>query len=227
MRDFRDAKAMAQTLRRALAAKGLTISHSESLELVAEALGVRDWNTLSATIRDATASPPSEPRPSVDKPRGTPNARGFSGLSAALEETLHRAVGFADERSHQNATPEHLLLALAEDAGAVAVLRACAIDVDLLRSGLIDYVDSGSPSLRGDDGGPAAPTPAFQRIIQRAVIHVHSGGLGDVTGANVLIALFSERDSHACKLLGDQGMTRLDALNFVAHGISKGDAAPV
>jgi hypothetical protein len=223
MRDFRDAKAMARTLRAALAARGLKISHSESLELIAKTLGARDWNTLSAMIRAEPAPAPQPPL--TDEAKQPPTARGFTTFSAALEETLHRAVRLANARRHAYATAEHLLLALTDDHDAAAVLGACAVELDALRSGLAGHLDS-EPASSGDDGDEdAAPSGAFQRIIQRAVIHVQSSGNGVVTGANVLIALFSESDSRAFRLLSDQRMTRFDAVSFVAHGIRKGDGS--
>ena len=142
-------------------------------------------------------------------------------LSRNLEETLHRALRYANERRHEYATLEHLLLALTDDQDAVAMLRACDIRVDKLRSDLVEYIDNDLSSLitnRSDDG---APTDSFQRVLHRAAIHVQSSGREEVTGANVLVALFSERESHAVFYLQDQEMTRLDAVNYISHGITK------
>ncbi|HLI65364.1 MAG TPA: glyoxalase superfamily protein [Caulobacteraceae bacterium] len=310
MRDFRDAKAMAQTLRRALTAKGLTISNSDSLELIAQALGIRDWNTLSALIRaesearpgerratedaesaalapeeSATAEgllgravdlanrhgyppdrlllaleaakvlnirtneleviarklgakdwnslvtmlrngalspPPSEdPASAMGASRPPGRGRGSTRFSPNLEQTLHVAVNLAAQRGHRDTTSEHLLRALADDRDAALVLDACAIDIDRLRAELAAWLDGERASAAGEDGAAATPTGAFQRIIQRAVIHVQLAGSDFVTGANVLVAIFSERDSRACELLNENGMTRLDAVNFIAHGIRK------
>jgi hypothetical protein len=228
MRDFRDAKAMARTLRTALAAKGLKVGNSDSLELIAKALGARDWNTLSAMLHAEAAPPRGQAAPQADAPEPPParpqsGTRGFAGFSPLLEQTLHRAVDLANRRRQPYATPEHLLLALADGPDAAAVLRACAIDLNLFRRELLRGL-AAEPGAAGDDGGEqSAPSSAFQRIIQRAVIHVQSAGGDLVTGANVLIALFSERDGAAAKLLSAQGLTRFDAVNFVAHGIRKGD----
>ncbi len=142
-------------------------------------------------------------------------------FSRHLEETLHRAVGYANDRKHEYATLEHLLLALADDPEAAAVMRACNVDLTLLKKSLTTYVDTELKSLVVDDGEDAKPTAGFQRVIQRAVIHVQSSGRDEVTGANVLVAVFSERESHAAYFLQEQEMTRYDAVNFIAHGIAK------
>jgi ATP-dependent Clp protease ATP-binding subunit ClpA len=142
-------------------------------------------------------------------------------FSRHLEETLHRAVGYANDRKHEYATLEHLLLALADDPEASAVMRACNVELGLLKKNLTAYVDSELKSLIVEDGEDAKPTAGFQRVIQRAVIHVQSSGRDEVTGANVLVAVFSERESHAAYFLQEQEMTRYDAVNFIAHGIAK------
>jgi hypothetical protein len=224
MRDFRDAKAMARTLRSALAAKGLKISNSDSLELIAQAFGLRDWNTLSAML-GAEPEPPKPAEPPTSEPiysAARPVRSGHVGFSPGLEEALHRAVAFARQRSHEYATPEHLLLALSDDQDAAAVLKACAVNLDELRAGLTDYLDTGLNSIVAEAEEHPRPTASFQRIIQRAVIHIQSSGAGQVTGANVLVAIFSERESHAAGLLIEHKMNRYDAVNFIAHGIAKG-----
>ena len=142
-------------------------------------------------------------------------------LSSSLEQTLHRALSLANERRHEYATLEHLLLALAEDPDAVAVLRACGVELDRLGSDLADYVDNELSSLITAQAGDAKPTAGFQRVLQRAAIHVQSSGREEVTGANVLVALFSERESHAVYFLQEQEMSRLDAMNYISHGIAK------
>jgi len=142
-------------------------------------------------------------------------------LSANLEQTLHRALGYANERRHEYATLEHLLLALSEDADAVAVLRACGVELDRLRSEIQDYIDNELSNLITAQLGDAKPTAGFQRVLQRAAIHVQSSGREEVTGANVLVAMFSERESHAVYFLQEQEMSRLDALNYISHGIAK------
>ncbi|MGK2739475.1 ATP-dependent Clp protease ATP-binding subunit ClpA [Tepidicaulis sp. LMO-SS28] len=142
-------------------------------------------------------------------------------LSRSLEEGLHRALALANERKHEYATLEHLLLALVEDRDAAAVMRACNVDLEQLRQQLVQYVDNELQSLIIDDGEEAKPTAGFQRVIQRAVIHVQSSGREEVTGANVLVAMFAERESHAAYFLQEQDMTRYDAVNYISHGIAK------
>ena len=142
-------------------------------------------------------------------------------FSRQLEESLHRAVAYANQRKHEYATLEHLLLSLVDDEDAAAVMRACDVDLASLRTTLTNYVDNELRSLVVDDGEDAKPTAGFQRVIQRAVIHVQSSGREEVTGANVLVAIFSERESHAAYFLQEQDMTRYDAVNYIAHGIAK------
>ncbi|MBM3571974.1 MAG: AAA family ATPase, partial [Alphaproteobacteria bacterium] len=142
-------------------------------------------------------------------------------LSRNLERSLHRALDLANERRHEFATLEHLLLALTEDQDAVAVLRACGVDVDRLRRDLTQYVDAELNALVSNRGDEAKPTAGFQRVVQRAVIHVQSSGRAEVTGANVLVAMFSERESHAVYYLQEQEMSRFDAVNYISHGIAK------
>ena len=142
-------------------------------------------------------------------------------FSKGLEQGLHDALELANERNHEFATLEHLLLALLEDADTNAVLEACAVDIKQLKESLTNYIDQELVGLISDEDEDCKPTAGFQRVIQRAVIHVQSSGRDEVTGANVLVALFSERESHANFFLQEQDMTRYDAVNFIAHGISK------
>src|SRR6195952_3154416 len=142
-------------------------------------------------------------------------------LSRNLEQTLHRALSLASERRHEYATLEHLLLGLADDSDAATVLRACGVDLDKLRQDLGEFLDKDLSGLATDRAGDPKPTAGFQRVVQRAAIHVQSSGRDEVTGANVLVALFSERESHAVYFLQMQDMTRLDAVNFIRHGIAK------
>jgi ATP-dependent Clp protease ATP-binding subunit ClpA len=142
-------------------------------------------------------------------------------LSRNLEKTLHRALAYANERRHEYATLEHLLLSLAEDQDAVAVLRACTVDLEKLRRDLLNYVDNDLTSLVSSHVEDAKPTASFQRVLQRAAIHVQSSGREEVTGANVLVAMFAERESHAVYFLQEQEMTRFDAVNYISHGIAK------
>jgi ATP-dependent Clp protease ATP-binding subunit ClpA len=142
-------------------------------------------------------------------------------FSRNLEEALHRALALANEHAHEYATLEHLLLALIDDQDAASVLRACDVDLDQLRKNLEDYVENELDSLTQDTDGDSKPTAGFQRVIQRAVIHVQSSGREEVTGANVLVAIFAERESHAAYFLQEQEMTRYDAVNYISHGIAK------
>ena len=142
-------------------------------------------------------------------------------FTESLEKVLHSALMFANERSHEYATLEHLLLALVDDADAIAVMRACDVDLDALKSTLVNYIDSELSNLVTEYDEEAKPTAGFHRVIQRAVIHVQSSGREEVTGANVLVAIFAERESHAAFFLQEQEMTRYDAVNYISHGISK------
>ncbi|WP_417452032.1 ATP-dependent Clp protease ATP-binding subunit ClpA [Kordiimonas sp.] len=143
-------------------------------------------------------------------------------FSPHLEETLHRALKEANERSHEYATLEHLLLSLLEDPDATAVLKACDVDVEILRGQVLEYLDDDMENLKVDaDGLEATPTAGFQRVVQRALLHVQSSGREEMTGANLLVALFSERESHAVYFLQSQDMTRLDAVSYISHGIAK------
>jgi len=142
-------------------------------------------------------------------------------LSRNLEQSLHRALAHATERRHEYATLEHLLLALTEDQDAIAVLRACGVGIDLLRQNLNDFIENELTDLMVMHSAEPKPTAGFQRVVQRAVIHVQSSGREEVTGANVLVALFSERESHAVYFLQVHDMTRLDAVNYISHGIAK------
>jgi ATP-dependent Clp protease ATP-binding subunit ClpA len=142
-------------------------------------------------------------------------------FSPGLEKALHQALTFANERHHEFATLEHLLLALIDDAEAGAVMRACSVDLDVLRETVRGYIDSELDNLITGYDEDSKPTAGFQRVIQRAVIHVQSSGRDEVSGANVLVAIFAERESHAAYFLQEQQMTRYDAVNYISHGIAK------
>jgi ATP-dependent Clp protease ATP-binding subunit ClpA len=228
MRDFRDAKAMARDLRQALAAKGLKVSLAEALELVARLLGARDWNTLAAAIQAASkpAAPAPQPAPApspptAPKPFDAPRRPGSIRFAPALEATLHRATRLAAARKHEYTTLEHLLVALTDDRDALAVLEACAVDAPELASALTAWIDAALTSLVLKEAEDPKPTAGFHRVIQRAVIHVQSAGRDEVSGANVLTAIFSERESRAYALLTEREMTRFDAVNFIANGVRK------
>jgi ATP-dependent Clp protease ATP-binding subunit ClpA len=142
-------------------------------------------------------------------------------FSSSLEESLHRAIEYANERHHEYATLEHLLLSLIDDRDASSVMRACNVDIERLRAKLTDFLDKELTNLILDQDSEAQPTASFQRVIHRAVVHVQSSGREEVTGANVLVAVFAERESNAAYFLQEQDMTRFDAVNFISHGISK------
>lgn len=146
-------------------------------------------------------------------------------LTNTLEDAIHRAIGFANARRHELATLEHLLLALIDEPDAARVMRACSVDLGELRKTLTKFIDTELDTLVFDiEGSEAAPSTGFQRVIQRAAIHVQSSGRSEVTGANVLVAIFNERESHAAFFLQEQDMTRYDAVNFLSHGIAKDPA---
>ena len=146
-------------------------------------------------------------------------------FSNSLEQAIHSALALANARPHELATLEHLLVALIDEPDAAQVMQACAVDLDELRTTLEEFIDDDLSTLITDvDGSEAVPTAAFQRVIQRAAIHVQSSGRNEVTGANVLVAIFAERESNAAYFLQDQDMTRYDAVNFIAHGVAKDPA---
>jgi ATP-dependent Clp protease ATP-binding subunit ClpA len=142
-------------------------------------------------------------------------------FSRALEKTLRRALSLANERRHEYATLEHLLLALIDDVDAAAVLRACGVDLDALRKTVVQYLDTELENLVVESQEEAKATNGFQRVVQRAAFHVQSSGREEVTGANVLVAIFAERETHAAYFLQEQDMTRYDAVNYISHGIAK------
>jgi len=151
----------------------------------------------------------------------------MASFSPVLEETIHRALTLATDRKHELATLEHLLLALLDDKDAAAVITACDVDITPLRADVTRYLDEDLASLTVEDFEEARPTAGFHRVIQRAVIHVQSSGREEVTGANALVALFAERESHAVYFLQERDMTRYDAVNYISHGISKSGESTV
>ena len=151
----------------------------------------------------------------------------MASFSPVLEETIHRALTLASDRKHELATLEHLLLALLDDKDAAAVITACDVDIAPLRADVTRYLDEDLASLVIEDFEEARPTAGFHRVIQRAVIHVQSSGREEVTGANALVALFAERESHAVYFLQERDMTRYDAVNYISHGIRKSGESSV
>ncbi|MDP2074277.1 ATP-dependent Clp protease ATP-binding subunit ClpA [Hydrogenophaga sp.] len=146
-------------------------------------------------------------------------------IAQELEVSLHMAFVEARQQRHEFITVEHLLLALLDNPSAAEVLRACSANIDDLRKSLTNFIKDNTPQVAGTDEVDTQPTLGFQRVIQRAIMHVQSTGNGkkEVTGANVLVAIFGEKDSHAVYYLHQQGVTRLDVVNFIAHGIRKSD----
>src|SRR6187431_3787919 len=144
-------------------------------------------------------------------------------IAQELEVSLHMAFVEARQQRHEFITVEHLLLALLDNPSAAEVLRACSANLDDLRKSLLGFIKENTPTVGGTDEVDTQPTLGFQRVIQRAIMHVQSTGSGkkEVTGANVLVAIFGEKDSHAVYYLHQQGVTRLDVVNFISHGITK------
>jgi hypothetical protein len=205
-------------------------SDPDALDKLARTLGLSDWDELVATIRAVSSSfrfrgPPAEGEERASS-ASSPQTPPRTIFTANLQVTLQRATDAAAARRHEYTTLEHLLLALLDDADAAAVLEACQVDLDVLRAALTRYVDWELASLV-DKGEPGEHprTAGFHRVVQRAVLHVQSAGRDDVTGANVLTAIFSERESQAASFLTQQGMTRYDAVNFIAFGIRKAGRA--
>ncbi|HNT63832.1 MAG TPA: AAA family ATPase, partial [Candidatus Desulfobacillus denitrificans] len=145
-------------------------------------------------------------------------------IAQELEVSLHMAFVEARQKRHEFITVEHLLLALLDNPSAAEVLRACAANIEELRKELIAFITEHTPTVAGTDEIDTQPTLGFQRVIQRAILHVQSSGKKEVTGANVLVAIFGEKDSHAVYFLQRQGITRLDVVNFISHGITKAPA---
>ena len=147
-------------------------------------------------------------------------------IAQELEVSLHMAFVEARQKRHEFITVEHLLLALLDNPSAADTLRACGGNIEQLRRDISRFIDEHTPSLEGKDDIDTQPTLGFQRVIQRAILHVQSSGKKEVNGANVLVAIFGEKDSHAVYYLQKQGITRLDVVNFISHGISKTQAQP-
>jgi hypothetical protein len=229
MRDFRDAKAMAQTLRAALAAMGFKITVSQSLELIAKTFGLADWNTLSAAIRSpATAAPEdtARPAPTTESPKtagDAPKPPSTKHLSEELESTLNQAFAYAKARRHDLITVEHLALFVLADADVSRVMRALGANFEELRRKLTDNIDK-TLTIPDTDGADFAPSPTlgFQRVLQRAVFHVQQANRNPVKAINVFVAIFSEKQSDAVQLIAEQGVARIDVVNYITHGIVKG-----
>lgn len=221
MRDFRNAKAMAQTLRAALATKSVKITIGQSLELIAEIFGVADWNTLAAAIREETSISGEK----VSPPQPAVGSSSFPPLSSALAATLHRAVGFASQRKHEYATLEHLLLALIDDDDASTVMRVCGAGLGALAEKLVGYLDNELMKIVIDNGADPKPTATFQRVVQRAEVLRKALGRSMITGANILEAITFETQSPAAQQLREQGMTRQRLLSIGNDRARRNDAS--
>src|SRR6476661_2829823 len=147
-------------------------------------------------------------------------------IAQELEVSLHMAFVESRQKRHEFITVEHLLLAMLDNPTAAEVLRACSVDIDDLRRLLAEHVTENTPTVAGTGEVDTQPTLGFQRVIQRAILHVQSSGKKAVTGANVLVAIYGEKDSHAVYFLHQQGVSRLDVVNFISHGITKAPQAP-
>ena len=142
-------------------------------------------------------------------------------ISQELEVSLHMAFMDARQKRHELITVEHLLVAMLDNPSAQEVLKACGANFDTLKKDLLNHIEEHTPIVNGENEVDTQPTLGFQRVIQRALLHVQSSGKKEVTGANVLVAIFGEKDSHAVYFLHQQGIARLDVVNFIAHGIEK------
>jgi hypothetical protein len=219
MRDFRDAKAMAQTLRSTLGTQGHKITNSQSLELIAKAFGAADWNTLAAAIRDEPGAP-SKAAP-VQAVASVTDAIWDLPWSNELNAALQQALASAKQRRHQYATIEHLLLALIDEPDAASTMTACGADLGSLKQTLERYIDNELQHIVTDDGPVALPTAGFRRVIQRGRLHARQSGRTAVTGADFLLGVFSESLSPSARFLDAQNLTR----ESVAKHIKGGDGA--
>jgi hypothetical protein len=219
MRDLRDAKAMARALRDALKAKAVEITHAEALELIAKAFGYDNWNILSAKIE---AAEPAASNGVAIREEATATRNNAHSPQFPTTATMHRALAHAIRRKHQYETLEHLLLALTDDVDASAVMNACKVDLGGLKEKLTNYIDNDLKTMVINDGGEPKQSAGFQRVVQRAAHYAEGWGRLNRTGAELLVAIFAETESPAARLLGEQGMTRQDAINFIMHGITKG-----
>ena len=219
MRDFRDAKVMARALRDALKAKAVETTHAEALELIAKAFGYDNWNILSAKIE--AAEPATSDGAAIREEAAAPSNSAHSPQFPTTA-TMHRTLAYAMRRKHQYETLEHLLLALIDDVDASAVMKACKVDLGALKEKLTSYLDNDLKLNVVNDGDEPKQSAGFQRVLQRAAHYAEGRGRFARTGAELLVAIFAETESPAARLLGEQDMTRQDAINFVIHGIAKG-----
>ena len=198
MRDFRDAKSMARTLREALAAKHCKITVGESLELIGNLFGVSDWNTLSALIKNSDGGSKDTDR------RGDDQGPTFARTT---EAALHGALRAAHERSLAECSVEHLLLSLTEDPDAIAMMRARRVDPTAVRALLERSVEIARAGDGHDSISGPVPSPSFQRVVQRAILDAQASGEWNITGAHLLVAILSEQESSAARILREQGLS--------------------
>lgn len=203
MRNFRDAKSMAHTLREALAAKHYKISVGESLELIAHLFGVSDWNTLSATIKKSDQEPKQHDR--------SGNGRG-PHFAATTEAALVGALRAASERGQAESKVEHLLLSLTEDPDVMAILRARKIDPAQIRRLLASRIEMAGAVDRTNTTDPS-PSSGFQRVVQRAILNSQTSGEWNITGAHLLLAIFTEQEGTAVEILRETGLNRSHVAN--------------
>lgn len=207
MRDYRDAKNMAHTLREALAEKHCKITVGESLELVAHMFGISDWNTLSALIKRSDA------QANASASHKQPARLQFA---AVTEAALRRSLSAAADRGQSQASVEHLLLSLTEDPDAMAVMKACGINPPTIRELLARSLEGKSSDELIDFKDPT-PSAAFKRVVQRAILELQAAGGGTLTGADICIAIFTDHDSAAARMLEEHGFNRARAVKFVSQ----------
>ena len=227
------AKEAVARLREFLAADGINLKQTHAYEALARTLGYANWNTLQASLSATPLTEAASPAATVPADKHTtrtgevvtePRAAGKGlgvRLSPSLEQSLHRAISLATELHHEHAALEHLLLSLTEDQDAASVLLAVNVNMEHLRKALTDHIDNKLDHLATTEPVTAKPTTGFQRVVQRAILHVQNSGGGEVTGANVVVALFGEPESHAVKDLQQQGVTKLGVVNYIANSRRK------
>lgn len=197
MRDYRDAKTMARMLREAFAARNHKITVAESLELIARLFGAADWNTLSASIKNAERLPQT----------AETGRRGRRvQFARTTEQALMRTIGIAADRGHSEATVEHLLLALIQDPNASAIMKAHAVDFAAMREQITRSIESGSPSESAGPAGDPTPSRGFREVVQLAILDVQEAGGGEVTGAHLLAAIFAGDNATAIEILREHGI---------------------
>ena len=221
------AKEAAVRLREFLAANGISLKQTHAYEALAQTLGYVNWNTLQALL-STSVTPQSEASPAEQlkaklgaEIRDHQEAMRKSKLTPSLEQSIKRGVSLANEHHHEFATLEHLLLSLTEDNDAANVILGCGVDMAQLRKELTDHLDSKLKHLVTAVPDAAKPTTNFQHAVQRAILHVFNSGGKEVTGANVVVALFTEVESYAVRILNQHGMTRADAVNYIANSRGK------